>query len=366
MNWTLFHLSFRLMSYVFVIVILGIFSLPFFFVLLIVNYAVLLKNDQLAAQWASTISSLAVSFFLPVWISRSPEKFQIMNDFELDRELKGSIEETCERMGAKSWCRTKEEEFNLEEKEKTEALCKKMVSFRMSLAATPILILFDTIAFLTIKYSGFIQSSVWTNNQLEEFYLIVLLPLFFLTMVASFGFSHHFERQSEQDRRAKWLKKPKKVLSVFCLICFVASASTFGAIGEKLNRTTLIVVNNENELVAVPIVSKGLLKNCHYFSTIGECTELIFNTSNFRTAHLQPNVAYLDASPKALKQLIDMSKLNAPNTPYFNLQDIHLWTKDAPEKILLENPHCKMCLVPSIICSQTLDSIQDIDRCSGK
>ena len=45
-----------------------------------------------------------------------------------------------------------------------------------------------------MRYAGFVQSTVWTNNQLDQFFLYMLLPLFFLTIVVSLGFSHYFEK----------------------------------------------------------------------------------------------------------------------------------------------------------------------------
>ena len=169
MCWAFLHLMFRLLSYVFGIVILGRFWFPAIPILLIVNYAVLLKNDQITSQWASSISTLAVSFFLPTWISRSPENFQIR---EKEEDDDGNITR-CDDKKEPAEEDIESEVIPIE----NEALDKKKISFWIAIISTPTVFLFNTVVYSTLRFTDFVQSSVWTDNQLEEFYLFILLPL---------------------------------------------------------------------------------------------------------------------------------------------------------------------------------------------
>ena len=359
MIWALFHLSFRLMSMVFLIIVLGIFSAPLFMINLVVNYSVLLKNDKLTTQWASTISSLAVSFFLPTWITKDPQSFQIrhkMNEEETKAE---------------------------EERQRNESIGRKKVSFTLAMAVNPIMMAFNITAFILLKHTEYVQSTVWTNNQLHQFFLYMLLPLFCLTIVVSLGFSHYFEKADEDnniennDENAQELLKDKyltyencknikRFLSIFCLFGIVGSAIGFGIVVEKLNRSTIIAVNSRNELTAVQFISKETLEGCNTSSSIMMCRNLTFSSSNFRTAKLQDNVAYVDALPKQLKAPNDIEMLSEKQNLYYSLYDIILWNKYAPKPLTESEPHCKKCLYPSRLCDQAIEFITGIDRCDGK
>ena len=242
---------------------------------------------------------------------------------------------------------------------------------------------FNIAAFLLLRYTGYVQSTVWTNNQLHQFFLYMLLPLFCLTIVVSFGFSHYFEKadadndihnndeNAKESQKDKYLtdeicKNIKRILSIFCLFGIVGSAIGFGIVVEKLNRSTIIAVNSRNELTAVQIISKDTLDGCNTSTSIMMCRNLTFSSSNFRTAKLQDNVAYIDALPKQLKKPNDIEMLNEKPNLHYSLFDILLWDKYAPRPLTESKPHCKKCLYPSRLCDQAIESITGIDRCDGK
>ena len=239
------------------------------------------------------------------------------------------------------------------------------------MCATPAIMTSNATAFFTLKYSDFVQSTVWTNNQLEEFFLFLLLPLFILTMLVSLGFSHYFEEPKNDNKPSKCLdndlwKKIKKALCLMCLLSIITAAAIFGAVGEKLNRSTLFAINRRNELIAVRIISKGQLAGCEHSSKLIRYTNLVFNSSNFRTTELLENVAYVDALPNQLQEPADFALLNETKTDFYSLLDISLWNTYAPKEFEEKQPHCKKCFYSSLLCDKALESIKGIGRCDGK
>ena len=135
---------------------------------------------------------------------------------------------------------------------------------------------------------------------------------------------------------------------------------------EKLNRSTLVVVNQRNELVAVQIISKDQLGGCNASLSIMMCNNLTFTAANYRTANLLKNIAYIDALPKQLEGENNVSSLDKTKTNFYSLFGISLWGKYAPEELTSREPHCKKCLYSSRLCDQAIDSIPGIERCEGK
>ena len=347
MNWAMLHLCFRLVSAVFVIIVLGIFSIPIFVVQPIANYLVLLKNDKITKEWASIISSSAVSIFVPTWISKSPHEYQI--------RIKRNKEET--------------KQFN--ECQRKESFDRKKVSFRLAMTLNPIIVICDTAAFLTIKFTGFVQATIWTNKQLEDVFLYLILPMFALTIVVSIAFSQHLESQPSDNGQSKcpannhmsWIKR---FLSLTSLLGVIACAIGFSLVAEQLNRSTLVGINNQNEITILQIIYKGPLKGCNTSSSIMRCSSLRFSASNFRTTELEANIAYIDALPKQLEEINDATIGKSIVTDYYALFEILVWDKHAPEELANKNSHCKKCAFQSILCDLALDSIQGKDRCRGE
>ena len=346
MNWALVNMIFRLISTTFIVIILNIFCIPLFVVQLFANYLVLLKNDKLREKWASTVSSIAVSLFIPTWISKNPHNFQL-------RHKKSEEEEKAE-----------------EAKQKEEYRARKLVSYKLAMTVNPLIMGFNTTAFLILKYTDFIQSTVWTDSQLEDCFLYLLTPLFFLSLIVSFSFSHHLEVPADDNQSSSYLpskhwKNIKRALSLICLLGVIGSSITFGIVVDQLNRSTYIAINHRNELIAIPIINKGGFKDCTTSAAVRKCTNLTFSELNFRTAALIDNVAYLDASPTQLKEKIDNSILRLWKTDFYSISDIVIWKEDAPSTLREKSPYCKKCLFPSRICDQMLNAIQEIDFCNG-
>jgi hypothetical protein len=347
--YAMINLTYRLFSMIYAIIILGKFTLPLFVLIVLINYVVLMYNDNHTRKWASTISTLAVSVFLPIWISESPEDFQIKEDTLMENEL--GLRQTSE-----------EEEAN----------AKKRVSFRLAIFVTPLLLVSDAVVYYCLVYTEFVQDTVWSKSQLMDFFTILLCPMFLLTTLSSFAFSHLCEDDSTTNNNCKYgpsklmskrsWKQAKKYIGYASLFGMITVSVVFGSLVEKLNRTTVAFVNNKNELVVVDVISKGKLLGCDGNRTY-DCQNLTFNESDFRTVNLMDGVAYVQRLPK---QTVDRYQLDAAKTSFFDLTAIRIWKKDAPEELKNTNPHCKKCLVDSITCNQFLDSIQDVDRCDGK
>ena len=346
--YAMVNLTYRLFSMIYAIIVLGKFSMPVFIIILLMNYVVLMYNDKHKRKWASTISTLAVSIFLPIWISESPEDFQIKDDISMENERE------------------------LRQREEEEATAKKRVSFRLAIFVTPLLLVSDAVVYYCLAYTEFVQDTVWSKSQLMDFFTTLLCPMFLLTMICSFAFSHVCEDDLTTEHNCKYMpsnllskhswKQAKKYIGYASFFGMIAVAVVFGILVEKLNRTTVAFVNSKNELVVVDIISKGKLMGCDGNRTY-DCENLIFNDSDFRTANMMNGVAYIQRLPK---QNVDRYQLDAAKTSFFDLTAIQIWKKDAPEELKNTNAHCKKCLVASITCNQFLDSIQDVDRCDGK
>jgi len=346
--YAMVNLYFRLMSMVYVIIYLGIFSVPLFVILVLVNYIILMYNDERKRKWASTISSLVVSIFLPIWISRYPENFQIKEEESMENEQES------------------------QEKAKEEATAKKLVSFRLAIFSNPIIFGMDIVVFLCLTKTEFVQDTVWSNTQLEEFFILLLCPMFLLTMLGSVTFSNLLEENSSTDESYDCLfykrlgttfwKRSKKYLSGLILLGMIVIGVVFSILVDKINRTSLAFVSNQNELVVIQVISKGPLTGCEG-EGVQKCHNLTFDDSDFRNTSMVDGVAYVQRPPKVN---LDLSQLNERKTPFFDLTSIQIWKKDGPEQLKHSKPHCKRCLVYSLTCNQILNSIQDVDRCDGK
>ena len=346
--YAMVHQTYRVFSMIYTLIVLGIFSAPLFGIVVLVNYVVLMYNDQHKRKWASTVSSLAVSVFLPIWISESPENFQIREDV------------------------TDEDEPALRQREKEETKAKQLVSFRLALFSTPMLLVTDAVAYYCLAYTDFKQDTVWSNGQLLDCFTIFLCPMFLLTMICSFAFSHLCEENSSAENNCRYLpnsllntrfwKRAKKFVSYASLVAMIAVFVVFGSLVDNLERTNIAFVSDNNELIVVPIINKGKLAGCDGNQT-NICQNLKFNDSNFRNQSMVNGVGYIQRLPK---QTVDMGQIEARKTSFFDLTAMQIWNKDAPKELRNAKPHCKRCLVNSIICNQFLHSIQDVERCDGK
>ena len=256
--------------------------------------------------------------------------------------------------------------------EKEEAKAKKIVSFRLCLFLTPLILVADAMVFYCVKYTDFIQDTVWSNAQLRDFFTIFLCPTFVLTMICCFASSHLCEEDSTTDGACKYIpsillitrfwKQFKKCLLYLSLIVMIAVSVVFGSVVDKLNRTTVAFVSGKNELVILPVISKGKLIGCDSNNT-DICPNLMFNISDFRDLLMMAGVAYVQRLPK---QNVDLSQIKSTKTNFFDLTATLIWKKDAPDELKNAGAHCKKCLVDSPICNQFLESIQEIGRCDGK
>ena len=151
-------------------------SVVFIFLLFVTNYLVLLYHNETNRKWASTIASLFVSIFLPVCIARDPERYQIKERNENSNE-------------------TADQRIMTENEENS-----KELAFWLSIFANPISLLADASVFLCVKYTDYKHATIWSDVQLEQSFTLFLLPLFCISMLASFAYSPYLEKESDPHR----------------------------------------------------------------------------------------------------------------------------------------------------------------------
>ena len=125
--------------------------------------------------------------------------------------------------------------------------------------------------------------------------------------------------------------------------------------------SSLIFVNEKNELAVLQVVSKGKLSGCEY-GIIDRCDKLIISDSNFRVVDIEPGLAYIDRKPN---DKIDVSQINTNKTIFYNFLDIQNLGVQAVEKLMSINSHCKKCVLDSNICNKLLTEIENKPFCKG-
>ena len=126
---------------------------------------------------------------------------------------------------------------------------------------------------------------------------------------------------------------------------------------EKLTRSSLVFVNQQNELTLFQAVSKGQLIGCD--DAIRRCQDLSLNNSNFRTVNMEEGLAYIDPG-------VDTSQISNRKTDLYDIMAIRLWKKEAPDELKSSKPRCKKCLSESTICNLMLAIITEVGYCKGK
>ena len=312
-------LYFRLFSILYNIIYFEYLSVGFIFLLFVTNYLVLLYHNETNRKWASTIASLFVSIFLPVCIARDPERYQIKERNENSNE-------------------TADQHIMTEHEENS-----KQLAFWLSIFANPICLLADASVFFCVKYTDYKHATIWSDGQLEQSFTLFLLPLFFISMLASFAYSPYLEKESDPHRNI-W-DPTKKLLAIISLIGIVIVGIVFGLFVERLERYSLVFVNGNNELSLVEVVSKGQLPEFKINGEgIRECKNMKYFISDYRKGILE-NVGYLDGSIDKELAFIESKK-----TSFYYFADIPVWNQ-APLDLIQTNPHCKKCLVSSILCN---------------
>ena len=81
--------------------------------------------------------------------------------------------------------------------------------------------------------------------------------------------------------------------------------------------------------------------------------------SDYRKGILE-NAGYLDGSIDK-----ELAYIESKKTSFYYFTDIPVWNQ-APMELIRAKPHCKKCMVPSILCNQMLDSITNLRQCEGK
>jgi hypothetical protein len=327
--YALTNLIFRISSTVYLVIYFEIFALPFFILVLVVNYIVLMKHNETNREWNSTISSLMVSFVFPICISQDPERFQIHNEVENGTNRPNTPDHN--EMGV-----------------------KKRISFWMAICSNPVLFLGDVSVYLCLNYSNYVHDNLWTNSQLSQFFLYFLLPMFFFTILANFSLANILEEGATTN--TFW----EKVLACASLIGVIAVSVLFGVFVDKLTRTSLLYVSKQNELTIIEVVGKGSFGKCDN-GTIIKCNNLIFNNSNYRMVNMKHGVAYVDSHPTVM---IDISLINNNSTTFYDITKLQYWKTEAPEE-LKNSAYCKRCIDESPICNRMLRRIHDTEDCKG-
>ena len=331
--YALTNLLFRILSITFLAIYFGIFSTPVFILVIAANYLVLLRHNETNGKWNSIITSLGISLFLPACVSRSPERFQIKDERQ-------SEDNACTKV--------------LDE----EKVSRRNVSFWISITSNPVLFVGDFAAYCCLCYTEFVQDNVWSNPQLIHIFLFLLSPLFVLSMIVSFSFSHTLE--SGNKTRDYW-QQMKKIMAGISFIGLITSAVIYGIMVDKLNRTALVFVNENNELAILQVVSKGKLSGCEY-GIVDKCDKLILSDSNFRVIDMEPGVAYIDRKPN---DKVDVNRINANTTIFYNFLGLQNLGVQAVEKLMSINSHCKKCVLDSNTCNKLLTEIEDKPYCKG-
>ena len=150
----------------------------------------------------------------------------------------------------------------------------------------------------------------------------------------------------------------KKIVTISCFIGVIVTTILFTTVVEKLKRSTLVFVNNNNELTLLEVVSKGHLRGCDDNPAF-KCKNLVWNNTNFRGADLMEGVGYVGTEINT----IDMAN---NDTHFYDLAFIYHWDVHAPPELKISNPHCKKCATNSILCQQLLDKIYHLQKCEGK
>ena len=331
--YALLNLAFRIAGIAFIVIYLDIFSVPFFVVIFSVIYFILMKNREKNKEGTSSISTLAVSLCLPICISRSPELFQI-KDLETD------------------------ENKIIENKREGEKRLKNRVtvSIWIALSTNPLILLVDAIVFVLLDQNLLKQDSVWTNQQCKDFFIYFLCPFFGLSMFVSMV----FYPLSAKKTVLGILKKVFSILvTILCFLGAIAVTIRFALVVEKLNRSSLVFVNNDNEIVLLQVIHKGNSTSCNDNGIFG-CPNTAWNYTNFRTTHMIEGVGYVS-------EKIKKTDIEDKNFVFYDLDCIHYWENDAPSNITALAPHCKKCAINSILCRhQLLGKITGIQNCDGK
>ena len=342
--YALINLFFRITSMAYILIYLENFSIPCFVAILGTNYLILMCNNETNRTRASTSSTLFVSAFMPICISCSPEQFQITTEEELEMTRNGN------------------DTGNGETKDKI--VVRKRVSFILAIVGNILIFCMDAVIFLSLQYTNFVQDTIWSNLQLQQCFCKFLVPMFILSIIVSLSFSHIYEQQKSdffQRKVQNMWRNAKRFSAILTIAGLVAVSLLYGFTVQKLSRHSMAFLNGQNRLILVHLVSDGPILGCDYETTPTLCHNLTITQENFRTAHMELGVAYVQSKPN---ETINISEIDGRITNMYELGDIIIWEKDAPKEI--KNSTCKKCLTNSFTCIQQLNLIQGVERCDGK
>ena len=178
--------------------------------------------------------------------------------------------------------------------------------------------------------------------------------------MASFSFSYYLEGQ---ETRRKFWGQMKKVLIYISFLGLIVVATFFIHAVEKLHRTSLIFVSEKNELCIIEVVSKGQLKGC-VDGPVDQYENLLLMGKNFRIGEMEKGIAYVNQRPNNTHN-IEYSDLYTNSTIFYNILDIQIWEKQAPDNLREQEIKCKKCLTNSGTCNHLLLNIPDLSNCKG-
>ena len=178
--------------------------------------------------------------------------------------------------------------------------------------------------------------------------------MFFLTISANFSLANILEEGATTN--TFW----EKFLACVSLLGVIVVSVLFGLFVDKLTRTSLLFVSEQNELAIIEVVGKGPFGKCDN-GIITKCNNLIFNNSNFREVNMKQGVAYIDSHPTVM---IDISSINNNSTTFYDITKLQYWKAEAPEE-LKNSAYCKRCIDESPICNRMLRRIHDTEYCKG-
>ena len=197
-------------------------------------------------------------------------------------------------------------------------------------------------------YGYFKQDSIWSNDQLEYFFITFLIPLFVSSIISSVAFSNLWDGKDT-------VRQIKKVVSYTCLIGLIITSAVYGATAPKVSTMMLSYKGLNGSLNILEVNSKGLLTNCTYATRPVFCKDLRFDNEDYRK-EMKPDVGYVNPD-------VNIDKLN--NQMFYDISSVNDWHRDAPPYMRDENITCKSCSSFAYACKWIAGKVNHLTDCKG-
>ena len=111
------------------------------------------------------------------------------------------------------------------------------------------------------------------------------------------------------------------------------------------------------------VVSKGELGG-RVDGFVVQYENLVLKDENFRKVKMESEIAYISQRPDDTNN-IDYSDLYTNRTISYDMSDIQIWKKQAPDELKEPKIKCKKCLTNSGTCNHLLLKIPLLSNCKG-